>query len=295
LGASLHEPARNRHAAYYADKPMESFPRGPAHPWLAGNKRALNDVAAMRRYAAEVSGVDDGVGRVLDALAAHGLEENTIVVFTADQGLAGGHNGFWGMGDHTRPLTAYDWTMHTPLIYRHPGKIAAGSKSDLLVSNYDFLPTLLEHLELADKTPAASQSRERKRPESPAPPGLADKTPAKPPLPGRSYAAALAGRPLEWEDVMFFEFETVRAVRTPEWKYITRFPNGPDELYDLRQDPGETRNLVDQAATAQTQAGLKKRLDAFFARYADPRFDLTRGGTSKAPRRSGKNPPGARP
>jgi arylsulfatase A-like enzyme len=271
LGASLHEPGRNRHAAHYADKPMDSFPRGPAHPWLNANRNALNNVAAMRRYAAEVSGVDDGVGRVLDALKTHGLEENTLVVFTADQGLACGQNGFWGMGDHTRPLSAYDWTTHTPLIYRHPRRISAGGKSDLLISNYDFLPTLLEHLELADKRPA------------------------EPPPPGRSYAAALAGREVEWDDTIYFEYETVRSIRTREWKYITRFPDGPNELFDLKSDPGETRNLAGRAETAATQRRLGERLETFFTRYADPRYDLTHGGTSKAPRRSGKGATGAKP
>src|SRR5262245_43670195 len=55
LGPSLRNPARNRHAAYYADKEMKSFPRAEAHPWLFNNKEFLNDVGAMRRYAAEVS------------------------------------------------------------------------------------------------------------------------------------------------------------------------------------------------------------------------------------------------
>ena len=264
LGESLHTPARNRHAAYYADKEMKSFPRENAHPWLRANRGALNNVEAMRRYAAEISGVDDGVGRILDALKQHGLEENTIVVFTADQGLACGQNGFWGMGDHTRPLTAYDWTMHVPLVFRHPGRIAAGSKSELLLSNYDFLPTLLDHL------------------------GLAEMTPKEPALPGHSYSKALAGEPLEWEDVMYFEYENTRAVRTSEWKYISRFPDGPEELYDLVGDPREQQNCADAAEHLETKSKLRTQLRKFFDRYADPRYDLTRGGTSKAPRRSGR-------
>jgi arylsulfatase A-like enzyme len=262
LGESLSRPSRNRHAAYYADKEMKSFPREAAHPWLKANRKALNNVDAMRRYAAEVSGVDDGVGRILDALKKHGLEENTIVVFTADQGLACGQNGFWGMGDHTRPLTAYDWTMHVPLIYRHPGRIAAGSESELLLSNYDFLPTLLDHL------------------------GLVDKTPEEPPLAGHSYAKALAGKPLEWNDVMFFEYENTRAIRTSTWKYISRFPEGPEELYDLSADPSERRNLAEASEQLETKNKLRSKLKEFFEGYADPRFDLSRDGTSKAPRRS---------
>ena len=101
LGASLRHPSRNRHAAHYAAQEMKSFPRREAHPWLLGNKQFLNDVGAMRRYGAEVSGLDDGVGRVLDTLREHGLDERTLVVFTADQGWCGGQHGVWGMGDHT--------------------------------------------------------------------------------------------------------------------------------------------------------------------------------------------------
>src|SRR5262245_47319792 len=108
LGASLKNKARNRHAGYYADKELKSFPREKAHPWLVSNEQFLNDPGARRRYAAEVSGIDDGVGRVLEALKKHGLDEKTLVVFTADQGWCGGQHGVWGMGDHTRPLTAFD-------------------------------------------------------------------------------------------------------------------------------------------------------------------------------------------
>ena len=257
LGKSLLNPAKNRHAAYYADKELKSFPREPAHPWLFNNKEYLNNLQAIRRYAAEVSGIDDGVGRILETLAKHKLEENTLVLFTADQGLAGGHSGFWGMGDHTRPLTGYDWTMHVPLIYRHPGRIPTGKRSDHLVSNYDLLPSLLDYL------------------------GRKDQIPTKPPLPGRSYADVLRGKPVAWDDTIFFEHENVRAIRTTEWKCIHRFPDGPDELYDLKNDPGEKMNLQGRPEHAAIQKELRRRLEAFFDRYADPQYDLRRGGKSK--------------
>ena len=69
----------------------------------------------------------------------------------------GGQNGMWGMGDHTRPIGAHELMMQIPLIFRHPGNIPAGQTSDLLVSNYDFLPTVLGYLGLDDKTPRASR------------------------------------------------------------------------------------------------------------------------------------------
>jgi arylsulfatase A-like enzyme len=261
LGASLLHPARNRHADYYADKELLSFPRQAMHPWLRGNKRHLNNPVAMRRYAAEVSGLDDGVGRILETLEKVQLDDDTLIIYTADQGLAGGQGGFWGMGDHTRPRTAYDWTIHVPLIYRHPDRIPTGQRSEILISNYDFLPTLLDYL------------------------GVEKRTPREPPLPGRSYAAALRGEEPPWDDVVFFEYEETRAVRTPEWKYIRRFPDGPDELYDLKRDPGERKNLIDQPPHAEVQKTLHVRLTSFFNRYADTRYDRTRGGASKADRK----------
>ena len=264
LGPLLLNEARNRHRDYYADKLLPSFPREEPDARLFNNRDYINNPTSIRRYAAEISAVDDGVGRVLDTLARLKLDEKTLVVFTADQGLAGGQQGFWGMGDHTRPLTAFDWTMHIPLIFRRPRNVTAGKRSDLLVSNYDFLPTVLSAL-------GGKQSA------------------TVPQSPGRDFSQALRGdRPADWEDVMFFEFETVRAVRTKQAKLILRHPDGPHELYDLAADPGERRNLYDSAEHVELREALRKRLQAFFAKYAASEFDLWNGGRSKAPLHSQK-------
>lgn len=252
------QPAKNRHAADYAEQPMLSFPREPVHPWLRAMRNYIGNPVPMRRYAAEISGIDDGVGRVMRALKERGLEEKTLVVFTADQGLCGGHHGMWGMGDHSRPQHTFDETCHVPLIYRHPPAIPPGRSADLMVSNYDFYSTLLHYIGLADRIPAAPQS------------------------PGRDYSALLKGREIDWENVIYYEFEDARMIRTADWKYTRRFPAGPDELYDLRQDPGEKSNLAGKPDFAERQEDLARRLDAFFNRYADPKYDLWRGGKSKA-------------
>jgi len=258
LGSAMKEPIRNRHAAFYADKDLPSFPRGYVHPWNFSYRDWMNDISVRRKYAAEVSGVDDGVGRILQALARLGLDRDTLVVFTSDQGFAGGQNGLWGMGDHTRPLTAFDWTMWVPLIFRHPGRIPPGRRSDIMVDTCDILPTLLDYL------------------------GLGSKRPKSPPLPGNSFAAVLEGRSLAWEDVVYFEFENVRAIRTPEWKYIERIHQAPNELYDLRNDPGERLNLYADERLAGIRSDLRRRLQRFFERYADAKWDLWKGGKSKS-------------
>jgi arylsulfatase A-like enzyme len=260
LGPLMLNPARNRHADYYGDKEMLSFPRDAMHPWQHANKQFHNSPAAMRRVAAETSGVDDGVGEILAALARFGLEENTLVVYAADQGWMGGQNGIWGMGDHTRPVGAFELMMQIPLIFRHPGRIPAGKTSDLIVSNYDFLPTVLSYL------------------------GLADKMPANPRSPGRDFSPVLRGETIEWENIMFYEMETCRAIRTERWKYVARHPRGPYELYDMQTDPNERFNLVGQSETEPIRSDLAARLASFFQTYADPQYDLWRGGRSKAKR-----------
>ncbi|MGH7128581.1 MAG: sulfatase family protein, partial [Planctomycetaceae bacterium] len=257
LGRSLLRPPRNRHSATYADAQLPSFPRAEMHPWQHNNKEYLNNIIAIRRVAAEVSGVDDGVGAVMKRLKELDLDDDTLVVFCADQGWVGGQNGLWGMGDHTRPLSAFDGMMRVPLIFRHSGKIPAGKTCDLMVSNYDLMPTLLSHLGLATPDRLNAQS------------------------PGRDFSPALFGREMDWQNRVFYETENVRAIRTETAKYVHRHPDGPFELYDLQADPGEEFNLYGQPKSAELQQQLHNELREFFDQYADPKYDLYHGGGSK--------------
>lgn len=172
----------------------------------------------------------------------------------------GGQNGFFGMGDHTRPIAAHDLMMQVPLIFCHPRGIKPGQTNNL-VSNYDFLPSLLDYM------------------------GLKNRIPQKPKLPGRSFAPVLRGEPIEWETAMFYEMESCRSVRTEDWKYVARrSPDGPSELYDMAHDPHERFNLFGQAEHARIQDEMAEKLDTFFNEYADPQYDIWRGGRSKARR-----------
>jgi arylsulfatase A-like enzyme len=115
---------------------------------------------------------------------------------------------------------------------------------------------------------------------------LNNKSPQKPQSPGRSYSAALNGKADAGDEAVYFEFENTRSIRTGEWKYIARLPDGPNELYNLTNDADERHNLVDRPAHAERQKELQGRLDDFFNRFADPKYDLSRGGRSKATRRT---------
>ena len=97
-------------------------------------------------------------------------------------------------------------------------------------------------------------------------------------------APVLRGEKIPWDNVMFYEMETCRAIRTDRWKCVRRFPNGPDELYDMQADPQERFNLYGQTSTETARKEMSQRLDDFFARYADPQYDIWKGGKSKAKR-----------
>ncbi len=262
LGRAMREEIRNSHREQYAGQELPSFPRSQPQPWNHNYGDWIGDLQIIRKYAAEISGIDDGVGRVMQTLDDLHLTDDTLVVFTADQGLAGGHAGYWGMGDHTRPLTAFDWTMHIPLIVRLPGQIPAGQQRNEIVSNYDLLPTILALIG-CERKPSGDMA-----------------------LPGRDFSPLLwrkdtTTEDVEWENVHFYEFENVRAIRTDDWKYIERIHQTPNELYHLPSDPNEHDNLYGQPEHAETMLQLRRRLHQFFREYADPKWDLWHGGKSK--------------
>lgn len=260
LGGLMSKPARNRWVETYKDKPFPSFPRDRMHPWQSNNKQFHNTQVAIERTAAETSGVDDGVGEIMATLKRLELDENTLVVYAADQGWMGGQNGLWGMGDHTRPIGAHELMMQIPLLFRQPGKIPAAAVSDNIVSNYDFLPTVLNYLKLGDRMPKAPRSL------------------------GRDFSAVLRGEAMPWKNEMVYEMESCRAIRTDDWKYVARFPAGPYELYDMTNDPQERMNLYGQPGTESKREELAGRLTSIFNEYADPQYDVWNGGRSKARR-----------
>lgn len=257
LGQSMTQVHENRHTAYYAGKELASFPREDVHPWLVHNRQIINNPVSIEGYAAAVSGVDDGVGEIINALDEYGLSEDTLVIYTSDQGLCGGHHGMWGMGDHSRPLHTFEEAIHIPLIFRHVGQIPTGGVADQRTCNYDFMPSVLDYLGFEG---------------------------TKNDSPGRTYGPVLRGEEVDWDGTIFHEFENTRMIRNDTWKYTWRVPNGPDELYDMETDAGERNNLVDEDEMQDVVAQLREQIQAFFDCYANPEFDLWKGGRSKAGR-----------
>jgi arylsulfatase A-like enzyme len=254
----------------YADCPFESCPQEPRHPWAGAlTDECLGNRAALQGYFAAVTAMDAGVGRILDWLEGHGLRQDTLILFTSDNGFSCGHHGFWGKGNGTFPLNMYERSVLVPALVSRPGHVPAGVVSDALLSHYDVFPTLLEYAGL----PVPDADR----------------------LPGRSFAALLrgdgGGAPAGRDYVVagaaatpgggvHGEYGPVRMVRTRRWKYVHRFPYGPHELYDLENDPEEQADLIADPAHRAVREELKAELDGWFVRYADPARDGVREGVT---------------
>lgn len=268
-------PARNRFYPDYVGRRFDSFPRvafnqnqvdqlmdpDNDNAFIKGkllqSLQMHNDPETMANVASQNTLVDDGVGRVLTALEELGLAENTLVIFSSDQGNFYGQHGLWQHTVVTKPSSPYETPMNVPLIIRAPQGQSAGSTSHLLIGQYDIAPTILDLLGFADIRFANS--------------------------PGRSFGFAMRGGDnTNWADAVFFEQEETRVIRTERYAYWKRLATtGEPALFDMQEDPGQLRNLAADPALQAVLASLDRRLDAFFNRYTDPQYDLWRGGFAK--------------
>jgi arylsulfatase A-like enzyme len=263
----------------FQGKPMESLPREAVSKrnidyvmrWTAvdlpgfdfsDNLTAQNNLPRMRNYFSQIAHMDDGVGRMMQTLQEQGLDDDTIIIFTADHGISMGRNGVWGVSPYAFPAVGFRQCFNIPMIVRHANHITPLQESNQMVMQTDWFRTLLDYIGLNEIEVDDS--------------------------PGRSLAPLLKGDPLMGSfDAVFYEQEELRAVRTRRWSYFKYFAgsakyNFDDELYDLAQDPGEDHNLVSDPAYAVVIAELSSRIDAFFANYATPKYNLWNGGTAMA-------------
>ncbi len=206
----------------------------------------------IQDYLACISSVDDNVGRVLDYLDESGLAENTIVIYTSDQGFYLGEHGWFDK------RFMYNESFKTPLMIRWPKKIKAGIRSDELVQNLDFAPTLLDAAGI--EVPADMQ--------------------------GESMTPLLYGHDEKWDRKSvyyhYYEYPGEHAVKrhygiaTKEYKLIHFYYDIDEwEFYDLHEDPNEMNNAYEDPAYSATILKLKSELQELRVRYDDsPERDL---------------------
>jgi len=212
----------------------------------AFEKAHLRGVARVRwqyqRYIKDylrcVASVDDNIGRVLAYLEESGLAENTIVIYSSDQG--------WYLGEHGwyDKRWMYEESLTMPLIIRWPGVVKAGSVNSDLVSNVDFAETFLEMAGLAEQTPGDMQ--------------------------GRSLVPLLRGKsPSNWRKSFYYhyyEFPGAHSVakhcgvRTDRYKLIHYYQLDEWEFFDLKKDPNELRSVYADSSYAKLVAEHKAEL-----------------------------------
>jgi len=200
----------------------------------------------MQDYLASIAAVDEGVGEVLDYLDQAGLSENTIVVYTSDQGFYLGEHGWFDK------RFIYDESFKTPLLVRWPGVVEAGTENSEMVQNLDFAQTLLEAAGI--EAPADMQ--------------------------GESIVPLLKGMDEQWDREAvyyhYYEYPAVHMVKrhygivTKDYK-LAHFYYDIDEweLYDRKNDPMELQNQYDNPEYAEVVADLKEKLAGLREKYND--------------------------
>lgn len=195
----------------------------------------------MKDYCAVIKGVDENVGRLMAYLEKIGQLDNTIIVYTSDQGFFLGEHGWFDK------RFMYEECQRTPLLVRYPKAVAAGSRSEALAMNIDLAPTFVDLAGL--EVPADMQ--------------------------GRSLRGVLTSggkTPADWRTGVYYHYyeypswHSVKrhyGVRTADYKLI-HFYNDVDEweLYDLRRDPHEMQNVYNDPGYAQVRADLHRQLEA---------------------------------
>ncbi|MEZ6071049.1 MAG: sulfatase [Pirellulales bacterium] len=202
----------------------------------------------IKDYLRCVASVDENVGRILDYLDESGLAENTVVVYSSDQG--------WYLGDHGwyDKRWMYEESLTMPLLVRWPGVVEAGSVNNDLVSNVDFAETFLDIAGMADQTPAEMQ--------------------------GRSIVPVLQGAtPDDWRQAFYYhyyEFPAVHSVakhfgvRTDRYKLISYYQTGEWELFDLERDPHELSSVYDDPAYSDVVTQLKSEIARLQSELDEP-------------------------
>jgi choline-sulfatase len=225
--------------------------------WNTDDKYQIN----MRAYYRMVSGIDGAIGRFMKALEEAGLAENTIIVYTADNGYHMGNRGFAGKWSH------YEESLRVPLIVMDPrvNEKQRGQVSDALALNLDLPSTFLDWADV--NIPERYQGRSLK-------------------------PVVQAGKPTDWREDTFHEHFAVRhripafeGIRNQQFKYVRYVDHDNREfLHDLKNDPDELVNLATNPSYADTLVAMRTRTNARVEELGGPLKPLkTKFGASTVP------------
>jgi len=199
----------------------------------------------LRDYLKVVKSVDDGIGKVLKYLEENNLLDNTVVIYTSDQGFYLGEHGWFDK------RFMYEQSLSTPLLVRYPREIKPGTVVRQMVLNLDLAPTILDYAGVG--IPSDMQ--------------------------GKSWRPIAAGKSVPWRDAIYYHYyeypgphmvKRHYGVRTNRYKLIHFYYDIDEwEMYDLQKDPNEMRNIYDDPAYSDVRKMLHKRLNELRKQYGD--------------------------
>jgi len=217
----------------------------PVPEYLTAGTKAYKEWSYQqffKGYLRLVAALDDNIGRLLDYLDHPGLRENTIVIYTSDNGFFLGDFGLFNK------MWMYEESLRLPLLVRYPGHIKPKTINKAIVSILDFAPTILDYAQA--ECPSELQ--------------------------GYSLRPILAGKlPADWRTAHFYHYygqydvPAHTGVRTASHKLIHYYQLDTWELFDMIHDPGESMNLYHQPAQAQTVKNMKDLLQVLQIKYED--------------------------
>lgn len=241
----------------YRNLPLDSTPDVPDHP---NSIPGINVYGTPNRrknlegYYAAITAMDRGIGKIIASLKEQGFYDDTIIIFTGDNGMNMGHHGVWGKGNATIPINMYDESIIVPCLFRVPEDENPGSKINNMYSQLDFFPTLMELVGIStDGLYLAGESFAR----------LFDKGASR-------DGAETNGHGYIY---MFDEYGPTRMIKNDRYKYIHRYPYGPHEFYDLLKDPNEDENLIDDENYNEIIDDLYIKLQSWYNEHMDPDKD----------------------
>jgi arylsulfatase A-like enzyme len=199
----------------------------------------------LRDYLKVVKSVDDGIGKVLDYLEAEGLLDDTIIIYTSDQGFYLGEHGWYDK------RFMYEQSLSTPLLVRYPKEIKPGTVVNEMVLNLDHAPTILEYAGLA--IPSDMQ--------------------------GKSWRTLASGGTVPLRDAIYYHYyeypgphmvKRHYGVRTDRYKLIHFYYDVDEwEMYDLKNDPDEMNSIYNDPNYADIRKNLHTRLEELRVEFGD--------------------------
>ncbi len=202
----------------------------------------------IKDYMRAVAGIDDNVGKLLTALQQLGLDRNTVVIYSSDQGFFLGDHGWFDK------RWMYEESIRTPLLVRWPDIVKPGSVADQLVMNLDYAQTILDIAQV----PAASDMQ------------------------GMSFQPLLRGAKPRWRDAIYYQYfeypgwhmvQRQYGVRDSRHKLIHYYEVDKWELFDLERDPHELHNVYGERGYRDVENRMKTKLMALREQYRVPDHD----------------------